>query len=109
LFGSVLLALSSCPLAAADDAQMSRQADHSLAEALANRDGKAVAALLDERVLCAVVTSKLAPGAVADILRTAAAMKEPARLPSEQRLSRSLTIVVSITSRRRRTTIVLSS
>jgi Domain of unknown function (DUF4440) len=49
LFGAGLLALSSSPLVAADDTPPFRQADHSLAEALATGDRKAVAALLDER------------------------------------------------------------
>ena len=49
LFGAVLLALSSRPLAAADDQPTFRQADHILAEALASGDKKGVAALLDER------------------------------------------------------------
>jgi hypothetical protein len=44
-----LLARSSSPLAAADDSPTFRQADHSLAEALANGDKKAVNTLLDER------------------------------------------------------------
>jgi hypothetical protein len=44
-----LLARSSGPLAAADDSPTFRQADHSLAEALANGDKKAVNTLLDER------------------------------------------------------------
>ena len=49
LFGAVLILLSSRPLAAADDTPAFRQADHSLAEALASGDKKAAAALLDER------------------------------------------------------------
>ena len=49
LFCAVLIALSSRPIAAADDTPTFRQADHSLAEALANGDKKAVAGLLDER------------------------------------------------------------
>src|SRR5271169_3705406 len=49
LFGAVSLALLSLPLAAADDAATFRQADHSLSEALANGDRKAVAYLLDDR------------------------------------------------------------
>src|SRR6266571_5030641 len=47
LFGAVLILLSSRPLAAADDTPAFRQANHSLAEALANGDKKAAAALLD--------------------------------------------------------------
>lgn len=49
LFGAVLLALLSFPLAAADDAPTFRQADNNLSEALANGDKKTVNALLDER------------------------------------------------------------
>jgi hypothetical protein len=49
LFGAALITLPSSPLAAADDAPTYRQADHSLAEALASGDKKAVAALLDDR------------------------------------------------------------
>jgi uncharacterized protein DUF4440 len=49
LFGVVLILLSNRPLAAANDTPTFRQADHSFAEALANGDKKAVAALLDER------------------------------------------------------------
>jgi len=49
LLAAPLLALPKTPLAAADDAPAFRQADHSLAEALANGDKKAVAGLLDER------------------------------------------------------------
>jgi hypothetical protein len=53
LVGSVvcvclLATLASKPLAAADDKQTYRQADHALAEALAHGDKKAVSALLDE-------------------------------------------------------------
>src|SRR6202521_1390166 len=44
-----LLALSASSLPATDEAPTFRQADRSLAEALANGDKKAVAALLDER------------------------------------------------------------
>jgi uncharacterized protein DUF4440 len=49
LFGAASFALPSPPLAAADDAPAFRQADHSLAEALANGDRKVVASLLDDR------------------------------------------------------------
>jgi len=49
LFGAILILLPSSPLAAADDTPAFRQADHNLAEALANGDKKAAAALLDER------------------------------------------------------------
>src|SRR5712664_2727712 len=49
LFSAALIALSSRPLAAADDKPTFRQADHSLADALASGDKKGVAALLDER------------------------------------------------------------
>jgi Domain of unknown function (DUF4440) len=49
LFGGALLALSCPQLAAADDAPTFRQADKSLAEALANGDRKVVASLLDDR------------------------------------------------------------
>ena len=49
LLGAVLIALPRGPLAAADDTPTFRQADHILAEALANGDKKAVAGLLDER------------------------------------------------------------
>ena len=49
LFGASMFALSSFPLAAADDAPTFRLADHYLSEALANGDKKAVNALLDER------------------------------------------------------------
>src|SRR5579864_5934405 len=49
LFGAGLPALSTRPLAAADDTTTFRQADKSLTEALAKSDGKAVAALLDDR------------------------------------------------------------
>jgi hypothetical protein len=49
LFGALLLSLPKMPLGAADDVPAFRQADHSLAEALANGDKKAVAGLLDER------------------------------------------------------------
>jgi Domain of unknown function (DUF4440) len=49
MFASGMLSLPGRPLAAADDAPSFRQADKSLAEALANSDRKAVAALLDER------------------------------------------------------------
>src|SRR5690349_9604567 len=49
LFGAALFALSSRPLAAADDTGTFRQADKSLTEALAKGDAKAVGALLDER------------------------------------------------------------
>lgn len=48
-FAAALLAVSCRPLAAADDAPTFRQADKSLAEALARSDAKAVAALLDDR------------------------------------------------------------
>src|ERR1700674_1073849 len=44
-----LLGRASSPWAAADDTPTFRQADHSLAEALANGDKKAVNTLLDER------------------------------------------------------------
>ncbi|HEV7967531.1 MAG TPA: nuclear transport factor 2 family protein [Candidatus Acidoferrales bacterium] len=49
LFSAVSLALLSLPLAAADDTPTFRQADKSLAEAVANGDKKAVNALLDDR------------------------------------------------------------
>jgi hypothetical protein len=49
IFSAMLLALSNAPLAAADDVSAFRQADHSLTEALASGDKKAVASLLDER------------------------------------------------------------
>jgi hypothetical protein len=49
LFGAGVLALPIMPLAAADDASAFRQADKSLADALAKGDAKAVGALLDER------------------------------------------------------------
>ena len=49
LFGAALIALPSRPLAAADDAPTFRQADKSLADALASGDKKTVAALLDDR------------------------------------------------------------
>jgi hypothetical protein len=49
LFGAGVLALPIMPLAAADDASTFRQADKSLADALAKGDAKAVGALLDER------------------------------------------------------------
>jgi hypothetical protein len=49
LFGGALIALSCPQLAAADDAPAFRQADKSLAEALANGDRKVVASLLDDR------------------------------------------------------------
>src|SRR5512142_2760424 len=49
LFTAVLPTSSNGPLAAADDTPKFRQADRSLAEALATGDKKAVAALLDER------------------------------------------------------------
>src|SRR5580693_303484 len=49
LFGAGLLALSTRPLAAADDTATFRQADKSLTEALTKGDAKAVGALLDER------------------------------------------------------------
>jgi uncharacterized protein DUF4440 len=49
MFAAGMLAVPSKPLAAADDAPTFRQADRSLADALAKSDGKAVAALLDER------------------------------------------------------------
>jgi hypothetical protein len=49
LFGAALLALTSRGLAAADDTSAFRQADKSLAEALARGDAKAAGALLDDR------------------------------------------------------------
>jgi len=49
LFAASLVALPGRQLAAADDASAFRQADRSLAEALASGDKKAVASLLDER------------------------------------------------------------
>src|SRR5579872_5448626 len=49
LVGAGLLALSSRPLAAADETSAFRQADKSLADALGKGDAKAVAALLDDR------------------------------------------------------------
>jgi hypothetical protein len=49
LFGAMTLALSAPRLPAADDAPTFRQADKSLADALAKGDAKAVAALLDDR------------------------------------------------------------
>lgn len=49
LFGAASLALPRLPLASADDALTFRQADKSLAEALANGDKKAAASLLDDR------------------------------------------------------------
>ena len=49
VFGALLMVPLSKPLPAADDAPTFRQADHSLAEALANGDKKTVAGLLDER------------------------------------------------------------
>jgi hypothetical protein len=49
LFGAALLALTSRGLAAADDTSAFRQADKSLAEALAKGDAKAAGALLDDR------------------------------------------------------------
>src|ERR1700693_4760303 len=49
MFAAGMLALPSWQLAAADDAPMFRQAERSLAEALASGDKKTVAALLDER------------------------------------------------------------
>ncbi len=48
-FSAALFALSMRPIAAADDAPAFRQANRSLAEALAKGDKTAVAALLDER------------------------------------------------------------
>jgi hypothetical protein len=48
-FGAALLALTSRGLAAADDTSAFRQADKSLAEALARGDAKAAGALLDDR------------------------------------------------------------
>ncbi len=48
-FSAALLALSTRPIAAADDAPVFRQANRNLAEALAKGDKTAVAALLDER------------------------------------------------------------
>jgi len=48
-FSAALLALSTRPIAAADDAPAFRQASHNLADALAKGDKIAVAALLDER------------------------------------------------------------
>jgi hypothetical protein len=47
--GAALLTPSSHPLFAADEAPSFRQADKSLADALARKDAKAVAALLDDR------------------------------------------------------------
>jgi hypothetical protein len=49
ILGALLLALPARPLLAADDASPFRQADRSLADALAKSDAKAVAALLDDR------------------------------------------------------------
>ena len=49
LFGMALLRISNPSLAVADDTPTFRQADKSLADALANGDKKTVAALLDER------------------------------------------------------------
>jgi hypothetical protein len=49
LFGAALLGLGSRGLAAADDTSAFRQADKSLAEALAKGDAKAAGALLDDR------------------------------------------------------------
>jgi len=49
LFGAGLFAPSGRPLAAADETPTFRQADKSLADALAKGDAKAVAALLDDR------------------------------------------------------------
>src|SRR5579863_9968097 len=49
LFGAGWVGLSSRRLAAAEDTSAFRQADKSLAEALATGDAKAVAALLDDR------------------------------------------------------------
>jgi Domain of unknown function (DUF4440) len=49
LIGVMSFALPSRPLTAADDVPAFRQADHSLAEALANGDRKVVASLLDDR------------------------------------------------------------
>lgn len=49
LAAAVFVALSGRPLAAADDASGFRQADHSLADALAKGDSKTVATLLDDR------------------------------------------------------------
>src|SRR4029077_10266876 len=46
---SGMLALSSRPLPAAEEAPTFHQADRSLADALAKSDAKAVAALLDDR------------------------------------------------------------
>lgn len=59
LLGAALFALSGIPLAAADGAATFRQADKSLAEALASGDKKAAAALLDDRFLWVEANGKM--------------------------------------------------
>ena len=64
LAGALLLAgalwmQSGRPLAAADDAGAFRQADHSLADALAKGDAKAVGALLDDRFVWVEANGKM--------------------------------------------------
>ena len=64
LAGALLLVAApwmkgSRPLAAADDAVAFRQADHSLADALAKGDAKAVAALLDDRFVWVEADGKM--------------------------------------------------
>ena len=59
LLGAALFALSGIPLAAADGAATYRQADKSLAEALASGDKKSAAALLDDRFLWVEANGKM--------------------------------------------------
>lgn len=59
LVGAALLGLSNRPLAAADDSAAFKQADRSLADALAKSDAKAVAGLLDDRFVWVETNGKL--------------------------------------------------
>ncbi len=59
LFCAFLLTPAASPLIAADDAQAFRQADRSLADALAKNDAKTVAALLDDRFQWVEANGKL--------------------------------------------------
>lgn len=59
VFGTAMLTFSGIPLFAANDAPSFRQADRSLAEALAKGDAKAVAPLLDDRFQWVEATGKI--------------------------------------------------
>ena len=59
LLGAALWMQSSRPLAAADDTGAFRQADHSLTDAVAKGDAKAVAALLDDRFVWVEADGKM--------------------------------------------------